>query len=896
MRRDFRVKLDFSRVYQDSRRKSLVFVEGAKILYVRQLADHIQRLFDVPRPFHLLARSEDIYCFLPFEEDVRVLENNDTVQIIPGTGIKNNSGFDETSKSANLQPFQETDSKAKKDKDSEKSLFHSSMATDLMANNTFYLTAHPQTTLNKTKESKAFEDIITDNNSEFLDNGIEPDTAAVSTSERNHKRKQKKPAETFFNNELSFVHTMNRKPKIIDSVILSGKHIRFKDDGSTLDCITAKQNCALATQNGQFNENENNLAALLNLRQSSTPMIFAHKKNKKNDSLKQKNELDVTPTEIDSQNSSLYTTNVSNIEDFTQPNVIENNDISFKEFRISGDCNPLNSSHQQCEDTGSKERENKDYEKSLLDSSMVTDGNNTPDLTSANNTFYVTAYPQTSLNESKESKAFEDIITDNNSEFLDNGIEPDTVVVSKRKRTRKRKEKKSAETLCNSELSFVNTMNRKPKIIDSVMLSGKHIRFEDDGSTLDCITAKQNCALATQNGQSNENENSSSLAALLNLRQSSTPMIFAHKKNKKNDSLEQRNELDVISKENESQNSSLDLSNVSNIKECTQSNVIENDDTVSFKVLKISKDYNSQTSSHPQFEETGSKEKKEKDYKKSSFNSSMATHDLTLAANIFYKTAYPETSLNETKQSIEFEDIITANNSNFFDNEIEPNTAATSKRKRTRKRKQNKSAETFSEGEPSFVDTLNKKSKIIDPITSSGKHIRLEDDGSTWDSITAKQNCVLATQNGQSNENENSSSLAALLNLRQSSTPITFVCKKNKTIDNLEQRNDLDVISKENESQSIIQNNDTVSFKILKMTEDYNPQISSKIVAKLLQKRVDGSYTFKIIDGKDQLKEPEGKFSLPNDDEESHNEEANDVFTIDESRIFELSKVKLVPA
>lgn len=79
MRQDFRVKMDISRIYQDARQYSWVFIDSTKVFYVNQLADHVRKLFNVKEPFYLLSRHEDTCFFLPFEEDIRILENNDTV-------------------------------------------------------------------------------------------------------------------------------------------------------------------------------------------------------------------------------------------------------------------------------------------------------------------------------------------------------------------------------------------------------------------------------------------------------------------------------------------------------------------------------------------------------------------------------------------------------------------------------------------------------------------------------------------------------------------------------------------------------------------------------------------------------------------------------------------------
>jgi hypothetical protein len=79
MRQDFRVKMDLSQIFQDARQLSWIYVDSTSILYVNQLAEHVRRLFDIKKPFHFMSKHEEMFIFLPFEEDVRVLGNNDTV-------------------------------------------------------------------------------------------------------------------------------------------------------------------------------------------------------------------------------------------------------------------------------------------------------------------------------------------------------------------------------------------------------------------------------------------------------------------------------------------------------------------------------------------------------------------------------------------------------------------------------------------------------------------------------------------------------------------------------------------------------------------------------------------------------------------------------------------------
>lgn len=72
----FRVKVDLSKFFHDVRQCCWIFVDGTKIQQVMHLKQHISELFNIAEPFHLLLNDTE---YLPPAEDVRLLENNETV-------------------------------------------------------------------------------------------------------------------------------------------------------------------------------------------------------------------------------------------------------------------------------------------------------------------------------------------------------------------------------------------------------------------------------------------------------------------------------------------------------------------------------------------------------------------------------------------------------------------------------------------------------------------------------------------------------------------------------------------------------------------------------------------------------------------------------------------------
>lgn len=79
MRFDFRVKVDLTEVIDGSQQHSWVFVDSTKIFLIKDLKNHLKQLFKISKPFHLFSKSDGELYTLPSIEDVRVLQNNDTI-------------------------------------------------------------------------------------------------------------------------------------------------------------------------------------------------------------------------------------------------------------------------------------------------------------------------------------------------------------------------------------------------------------------------------------------------------------------------------------------------------------------------------------------------------------------------------------------------------------------------------------------------------------------------------------------------------------------------------------------------------------------------------------------------------------------------------------------------
>ncbi|CAL1684299.1 unnamed protein product [Lasius platythorax] len=93
----FRLKIDLSKFFHDARQFCWIFIDGTKIQQVIHIQQHISNLFNITEPFHLLLNDTE---FLPPTEDVRILKENETIQVLPGSGIKHKIDKAETCNSS----------------------------------------------------------------------------------------------------------------------------------------------------------------------------------------------------------------------------------------------------------------------------------------------------------------------------------------------------------------------------------------------------------------------------------------------------------------------------------------------------------------------------------------------------------------------------------------------------------------------------------------------------------------------------------------------------------------------------------------------------------------------------------------------------------------------------
>nr|XP_012233864.1 PREDICTED: uncharacterized protein LOC105678796 [Linepithema humile] len=359
----FRLKVDLSKFFHDARQCCWVFVDGIKIQQVMHLKQHISELFNIAEPFHLLLNDTE---YLPPAEDVRLLENNEMVLVVPGSGITNGIVHKEELSNDSLnKETQICDIKTKKD------VFNKLDVANNMLDNT------QRTSINNTRDITFYsvidedhamlDDTDQDTDSKVTDNNLTEDwnrtESVVSIAKRKRVRKRKSK------NRSSFVSPSDtkeedklKKPKIIDSYIIpTAKHIRFDNIESKENNI-AKHIVQETSTNESYvsrTSSTKDLSMLLSLGQSSTPITFVNKKikhdikmdtelnngSKKNlnkiieEDISLENKLCNEETNKNSQSFKYFTQNIEEVPIITRKPQVKDI-IAFKTLKIAADYTP----------------------------------------------------------------------------------------------------------------------------------------------------------------------------------------------------------------------------------------------------------------------------------------------------------------------------------------------------------------------------------------------------------------------------------------------------------------------------------------------------------------------------------------------------------------------------
>ncbi|XP_046830055.1 uncharacterized protein LOC124429176 [Vespa crabro] len=272
-RSDFRIKVDLSKYYHDIRRFCWIFVDGTKILQISDMKKHIKKLFNIREPYHLCLNNTE---YLPPSEDARIIKENETIIVIPGSGLEN-----EVESSINfLSPIiQDNDNS---ENNGNKTFNHKEVQTiefSVMEVPTKDITIQSNGLSSDSKQDVTFYSVENDTDDNCTDyktmnSNIMEDCSFIEKETNSTKRKRvrhrkgKKNISTSVKDSNDKNNT-TKKPKIVDSLVLSsGKHIRF--DTTETNEIEMMQQFVI----------EPALSKLFSLRNSSTPLTFPNKKIK----------------------------------------------------------------------------------------------------------------------------------------------------------------------------------------------------------------------------------------------------------------------------------------------------------------------------------------------------------------------------------------------------------------------------------------------------------------------------------------------------------------------------------------------------------------------------------------------------------------------------------------
>ncbi|EZA56304.1 hypothetical protein DMN91_009731 [Ooceraea biroi] len=288
----FRLKVDLSRFFHDARQYCWIFVDGAKVQRIAHIEQHIAKLFGIQGLFHLLLNDID---YLPPTEDARILEKNETILVVPGSGID----VDSTTESLSDVNVHSGSAKAKvcngsmRDRRDVQST-NVTKALDALdvSNNTSC--EMPAISTNNTTTDMMFYSVIddteADTDSKATDlmedcNNTKDSVASGTKRKRVRKRRQKNRSQEhslFVLPAVTSKENKPKKPKVIETCIIPpAKHIRFDDVGN--ENSIAKKIVQEVSKNDSHVSRDSlpsDLSALLALGKSSTPM-FAKKKIKK---------------------------------------------------------------------------------------------------------------------------------------------------------------------------------------------------------------------------------------------------------------------------------------------------------------------------------------------------------------------------------------------------------------------------------------------------------------------------------------------------------------------------------------------------------------------------------------------------------------------------------------
>ncbi|XP_029038607.2 uncharacterized protein LOC114873959 [Osmia bicornis bicornis] len=277
-RPNFRVKLDLCKFYNDVRRYCWIFIDGTKMCNVSHMTEHIGKLLNIKEPFHLLLNKTE---YLPPNEDIRIVKENETILVSPGSGLENEMEISTENTTQDMSSFMK--------EERNNSFQHKEIQTNCFSvNTTAVQTLSNEGAYKSQSEFSGFSTACYGKGDSEASSVIESKTTDTALMEdfntenlypkRKRVRHRKKKTKEVEQSTPQENENKPAKPRIIDSCPVSfGKHIRFDN----VDSKDVKENKVIRTDtmngcNVKQISPSHELANLLSLGKSSTPLTFSN--------------------------------------------------------------------------------------------------------------------------------------------------------------------------------------------------------------------------------------------------------------------------------------------------------------------------------------------------------------------------------------------------------------------------------------------------------------------------------------------------------------------------------------------------------------------------------------------------------------------------------------------
>nr|XP_034195002.1 uncharacterized protein LOC117611173 [Osmia lignaria] len=277
-RPNFRVKLDLCKFYNDVRRYCWIFIDGTKMCNVSHMTEHIGKLLNIKEPFHLLLNKTE---YLPPNEDIRIVKENETILVSPGSGLENEMEISTENTTQDISSFmKEERNNSFQNKQIQTNCFSvNTTAVQTLSNEGAYKSQSEFSGFSTTCYGKGDSEASSVVKSKTTDTALMEDFNTENLyPKRKRVRHRKKKTKEVEQSAPQENENKPAKPRIIDSYPVSfGSHIRFDN----VDNKDVKENKVIRTDtmngcNVKQISPSHELANLLSLGKSSTPLTFSN--------------------------------------------------------------------------------------------------------------------------------------------------------------------------------------------------------------------------------------------------------------------------------------------------------------------------------------------------------------------------------------------------------------------------------------------------------------------------------------------------------------------------------------------------------------------------------------------------------------------------------------------